>query len=229
MFRNELRQMLQTIEAEVRLTAPETGRSFLDPRVLRAMGRVRREAFLPEVLKSRAYANHALPIGEGQTISQPFIVALMTDLLAPRPGDEVLEVGTGSGYQAAVLSLLVKQVYSVEIVTPLARAAQLRLQRLGYANVLVREGDGYHGWPEHAPFDGIIVTAAVSHIPRPLVAQLRPGGCLVLPVGLPDMPQELMVVEKNSDGRIHSHRVLGVAFVPLTGTGARGGGGEGGR
>ena len=158
-----------------------------------------------------------MPIGYGQTISQPYIVALMTDLLNPEPGHVILEVGTGSGYQAAILSLLVKQVYSTDIVEPLATEARERLQRLGYANVEVRAGDGYHGWVEHAPFDGIVVTAAAPSIPGPLIDQLRPGGRLVIPVGLPYQFQELMLVEKSEDNKVHTKDILGVAFVPLTG------------
>lgn len=211
--------MLRTIETECLLTSVYTGRSALRPQVMDAMGRVRREDFVPDHLKFMAYANGPLPIGNGQTISQPFIVALMTDLLSPCRDDVVLEVGTGSGYQAAILSLLVKQVYTIEIIPTLACAAEERLCKLEYTNVQVHQGDGYGGWIEHAPFDGIIVTAAASHVPPALKEQLRPGGRLVIPVGLPSMPQELMVLEKDNKGSFTTSDILSVAFVPLTGEG----------
>jgi len=211
--------MLRTIEDECYLTSYYTGRKSLQPRVMDAMGQVLREDFVPDHLRSAAYANGPLPIGDGQTISQPFIVALMTDLLCPSGDDVILEVGAGSGYQAAVLSLLVKQVYTIEIVPALAHSAQERLHRLGYTNVEVRQGDGYGGWPEHAPFEGIIVTAAATHVPVPLKEQLRPGGRLVIPVGFPAMPQELFVLEKDEKGDFRTSDVLSVAFVPLTGEG----------
>jgi protein-L-isoaspartate(D-aspartate) O-methyltransferase len=211
--------MLRTIEDECFFTRVYTGVKTFQPRVMDAMGRVLREEFVPEHLRSSAYANSPLPIGNGQTISQPFIVALMTDLLYPSKDDVILEVGTGCGYQAAVLSLLVKQVYSIEIFPRLAHTAKERLQRLGYHNVEVHQGDGYGGWEEHAPFDGIIVTAAASHIPTALKEQLRPGGRLVIPVGLPYMPQELLVLEKDEKGEFTTSDILPVAFVPLTGEG----------
>ncbi len=161
-----------------------------------------------------AYANQPLPIGLGQTISQPFIVGLMTDLLQVAAGDRVLEVGTGSGYQAAVLSLMAREVYSIEIVEELGRNAALTLSRLGYRNVITRIGDGYQGWEEHAPYDGIMVTAAPNHVPPALVAQLKPGGRLVIPVG--ELFQDLMVVVKGADGTTTSTRIIPVRFVPLT-------------
>jgi protein-L-isoaspartate(D-aspartate) O-methyltransferase len=210
-------RMMQDIEREVEYTAGLIGKRALDPRVMDAMKQVPRHEFVPVGDQAYAYENGPLPIGYGQTISQPYIVALMTDLLGPEPGHVILEVGTGSGYQAAILSLLVQQVYSTEIVEPLATAARKRLQRLGYANVAVRVADGYHGWVEHAPFDGIVVTAAAPAIPEPLVEQLKPGGRLVIPVGLPYNYQELMLVEKSADNEVHTQAVLGVAFVPLTG------------
>ena len=217
MRQSEIRQMLRTIERECELAAPFTGRPALAPRVLRAMADVPREQFVPSEMVPYAYADNALPIGAGQTISQPFIVALMTDLLEPTPGDRILEIGTGSGYQAAVLSGLVRQVYSIEILPELARLAGERFAQLGYRNIEVRSGDGYRGWPEEAPFDGIIVTAAVSHVPPPLVEQLKPEGRLVIPVGLPSSHQELLLVTKGRDGALETRSVLGVAFVPLTG------------
>ena len=212
-----VKRMMQDIEREAEYTASLIGKRALDPRVMKAMKQVPRHEFVPAEVQAYAYANDPLPIGHGQTISQPFIVALMTDLLNPEPEHVVLEVGTGSGYQAAILSLLVKQVYSTEIVEPLATAARERLQYLGYSNVEIRVAGGYPGWPEHAPFDGIVVTAAAPAIPEPLVEQLKPGGRLVIPVGLPYFHQELMLVEKSEDNEVHTQDILGVAFVPLTG------------
>lgn len=209
-------RMLRDIEREAEYTRRLIGKKAFDARVMAALKAVPRHEFVPEDLRDAAYDNGPLPIGHGQTISQPYIVALMTDLLAPEADDVILEVGTGSGYQAAVLSQLVCQVYTVETIESLAAAARERLQRLGYANVEVRAADGYHGWPEHAPFDGIVVTAAAPSIPEPLIEQLKPGARLVIPVGLPYEHQELMVVEKTTDGRIETRTVLGVAFVPLT-------------
>ena len=212
-----VKRMLQDIERGVELTSTQIGRQALDPRVMAAMKQVPRDEFVPADAQAYAYEDGPVSIGHGQTISQPYIVALMTDLLNPEPDHVMLEVGTGSGYQAAILSLLVKQVYSTEIVEPLAIAARERLQHLGYANIEVRITDGYHGWVEHAPYDGIIVTAASPVIPEPLVEQLRPGGRLVIPVGLPYSYQELMLVEKSEDNKVHTKEILGVAFVPLTG------------
>lgn len=209
-------RMLHDIKREVEYTRHLIGREAFAPRVMAAFEQVPRHEFVPTELHGRAYDNGPLPIGEGQTISQPYIVALMTDLLETQPEDVILEIGTGSGYQAAILSKLVKQVYSIEIIEVLAMAARERLQRLGYANVEVRSADGYHGWPEHAPFEGILVTAAASAIPEPLVEQLKPGGRLVIPVGLPYDYQELMLVEKALDTRLSTRSILGVAFVPLT-------------
>ncbi len=187
-----------------------------DPNVLAAMRSVPRHLFVPERLRSQAYGDYPLPIGEDQTISQPSLVALMTHLLRPRPGDVVLEVGTGSGYQAAILSGLVGRVYSIEIVEPLARQAAERLRDLGYANVSVRHGDGYAGWPQHAPFDSIIVTAGAPHVPKPLVDQLKPGGRMVIPVGAAHSTQQLMLITKDANGRVRERRLIPVRFVPLT-------------
>jgi protein-L-isoaspartate(D-aspartate) O-methyltransferase len=208
--------MLRDIESEIRYTRDLIGKDAFDPRVMAAMAEVPRHEFVPELERTCAYANGPLPIGHGQTISQPYIVALMTDLLGCSPGARVLEVGTGSGYQAAVLSRVVGRVYSVEIVPELARDAAARLARLGYDNVTTRLGDGYNGWPEEAPFDGVLVTAAAPTVPPPLVEQLREGARLVIPVGVPYGHQELLVVEKEADGSVTRQRVLGVAFVPLT-------------
>lgn len=209
--------LLEEIRAEVADTRRWTGRDALAERVMQALRKVPRHAFVPDTLQYGAYANHPLPIGHGQTISQPYIVALMTDLIRPRDEDVVLEIGTGSGYQAAVLSRLVRQVYSMEIVPALAQEATERLRRLGYDNVEVRLGDGRHGWPEHAPYDAIVVTAAASAIPAALIGQLKPGGTLVIPVGAPHDAQNLMRVCKSAEGRIDEHSVLPVVFVPLTG------------
>ena len=190
------------------------GVDHIDPRVLAALRSVPRHEFVPRELSHMAYSDRPLPIGLGQTISQPFTVALMTDLLQVKPSDRVLEIGTGSGYQAAVLSLLAREVYSIEIVAELGKSAALTLSRLGYASVTTRIGDGYQGWEEHAPYDAIIVTAAPNHVPQALIAQLKPGGRLVIPVG--ELFQELMVVVKAADGTTTSRRVVPVQFVPLT-------------
>lgn len=209
--------MIRDIEAEVELTRHLIGKKTLDPRVMDAMKRVPRDEFVPPEAEAYAFYNGPVSIGYGQTISQPYIVALMTDLLNPKASDVILEVGTGSCYQAAVLSLLVKKVYTVEIIEELAREANDRLQRLGYPNVEILTGDGYYGWPDHAPYDGIIVTAAAPAIPEPLIEQLKTGGRLVIPIGLPSQYQELMMVEKKAGGELETRTVLGVAFVPLTG------------
>jgi protein-L-isoaspartate(D-aspartate) O-methyltransferase len=196
---------------------PPPGQESFDGRVLQAMREVERHQFVPESLWPEAYANHPLPIGHGQTISQPYIVALMTDLIDPGKDDTVLEVGTGSGYQAAVLARLVKRVYSIEIIEPLARQAGDRLARLGYDTVVTRLGDGYFGWEEHAPFDAIVVTAAASHVPPPLIEQLKPGGRMVIPVGGRFAVQYLLLLEKSATGEILTRQITAVRFVPLTG------------
>lgn len=209
--------MLRDIADEVAYTRTEIGKSALDAQVMVAIAKVPREEFVPVPDRLFAFVNGPVPIGHGQTISQPYIVALMSDLVAPRPDSVILEVGTGSGYQAAVLAEIVRQVYSVEIIPALAASAAEVLARLGYANVQVRNADGYQGWEEHAPFDGILVTAAAPRIPPPLIEQLKPGGRLVIPVGLPGHVQQLQVLEKRADGTVQSRDVLRVAFVPLTG------------
>jgi protein-L-isoaspartate(D-aspartate) O-methyltransferase len=190
-------------------------RGIRDERVLAAMRAVPRHEFVPADQRERAYADRPLPIGEGQTISQPYIVAFMTEALALRPTDRVLEIGTGSGYQAAVLGKLVAEVYSIEIVEPLVRRAKADLERLGFTNVQVRAGDGYRGWLEAAPFDAVIVTCAPDHVPEPLVQQLREGGRIVIPVG-DSAKQQLHVLEKR-DGKVVQREVLSVMFVPMTG------------
>lgn len=214
---NGLQRMLNDIEMEVNLTRHLIGKDALDDRVMAAIRHVPRHEFLPADLRYLAYDNGPAPIGSGQTISQPYIVALMSDLLHAKPTDTLLEVGTGSGYQAAILSKLTAQVYSLEIIKELATTSRSRLKRLGYDNVVVCNDNGYFGWQEHAPFDGIIVTAAAPHIPQPLIDQLRTGARLVIPVGLPYSYQELMVVEKKANGEIDARAILGVSFVPLTG------------
>ncbi|MBI3044221.1 MAG: protein-L-isoaspartate(D-aspartate) O-methyltransferase [Betaproteobacteria bacterium] len=208
--------MVEEIAGLARETRFETGRAALSERVMVAMAKVPRHEFVPAGERRDAYANRPLPIGHGQTISQPYIVALMTDLMEVRPGDRVLEIGTGSGYQAAVLAELAGTVYTIEIVEPLAREAAQTLNRLGYRNVMTRTGDGYQGWPEHAPFDAIMVTAAPREVPKPLVDQLKPGGRLVVPVGGQGAGQSLLVIEKKPDGTVTRRNVLAVRFVPLT-------------
>lgn len=190
-----------------------------DKSVLDVLLKTPRHEFVPEHLTHQAYEDHPLPIGHGQTISQPYIVGYMTEMLKPKSDHEVLEIGTGSGYQAAIMAQLVKKVYTIEIVAPLAQSAAERLKRLGYENVEVRTGDGYFGWPEHGPFDAIIVTAAASHIPPPLVEQLKPGGRMAIPVGSPFQVQQLLLVEKKADGSVTQHSHMPVQFVPLTGKG----------
>lgn len=190
-------------------------RGVRDPRVLAAMRKVPRHLFVDPSQRSQAYEDHPLPIPGNQTISQPYIVALMTELLDLQPNERVLEIGTGSGYQSAVLGELAGQVYTIEIVPELAELAASRLKELHYDNVVVREGDGYRGWPEHAPFDAIIVTAAPERIPQPLIEQLAPGGVMVIPVG--GFFQELKVFRKSADGRVTEKDILPVRFVPMTG------------
>ncbi len=209
--------MVKEIEANVKLTSERIGKKALGKSVMDAMGKVPRHEFVQAHLRRSAYENRPLPIGYGQTISQPYIVALMTDLLDVDENDVVLEVGTGSGYQAAILAELVKEVYTIEIIRELGEQAKGRLKNLDYLNVDVRVGDGYYGWEEHAPFDGIIVTAAASNIPPPLIKQLKPGSTMVIPVGSPFMTQQLTLVKKAEDGKIKTEQMLPVLFVPLTG------------
>jgi protein-L-isoaspartate(D-aspartate) O-methyltransferase len=214
-FERERRQMIADIEAGITATRKLIGRDHLDNRVMTAMRLVHREDFVPPDMCHAAFRDGALPVGHGQTISQPYIVALMTDMLDLTAEGIVLEIGTGTGYQAAILSQLARQVYSIERIPELAQSAQRRLKELEYKNVETRCGDGYHGWPEKAPFDGIIVTAAASYIPPALLEQLKPGGRMMIPIGLPGMHQELMLITKDQSGVIHSSSLLGVAFVPL--------------
>lgn len=210
------REMMALSVANMAETAGVRGARRLDPRVLEAIRKVPRHRFVPEELSALAYQNRPLPIGHEQTISQPYIVALMTHLLEVEPGHGVLEIGTGSGYQAAVLAEVAGRVHSIEIVAPLARSSADRLEALGYRNVTVRAGDGYAGWPEHAPFDRIIVTAAAPHVPQPLVEQLKPGGRMVIPVTRRRGEEELMLVTKDEAGKVRRRALLPVRFVPLT-------------
>jgi len=214
-FAAQRARLVAEVDALYAETRSETGLAAMSPAVRAALGKVERHRMVPPAVVSQAYRNHPLPIGEGQTISQPYIVALSTDLIEPRPGQVVLEVGTGSGYQAAVLAEIVKQVYSIEIVPSLGTSAAARLAELGYHNVEVRIGDGYAGWPEKAPFDGIIVTAAAPRVPQALVEQLKPGAKMVIPVGGTWGVQELLVVTRRADGGFDRRSVLPVRFVPL--------------
>src|SRR3954468_22384346 len=214
-FAAQRSRMVAEVEAMYAETRGETGLAGMSPAVRAALARVERHRLVPPGQQAMAYRNHPLPIGNGQTISQPYIVALSTDLLRPEPQDVVLEVGTGSGYQAAVLAEVVKQVYTVELVSDLGRSAAARLAELGYRNVEVRIGDGYAGWPEKAPFDGIIVTAAAPSVPSALVAQLKAGGRMVIPVGGDGWVQQLKVVTKPGDGGHDERDVIPVRFVPL--------------
>ncbi len=208
--------MVDTIAALTRETRFETGRAVLSERVMAALNKVPRHRFVPPGEERHAYDNRPLPIGHGQTISPPFIVALMTDLLDLKAGDKVLEIGTGCGFQAAVLGELAREVYTIEIVVPLAKEAAARLAALGYRNVSARSGDGYLGWPEQAPFDAIMVTAGALEVPPALVQQLKPGGKLVIPVGPQWSGQDLLVIEKDASGKTTTRKALAVRFVPLT-------------
>ena len=209
-------QLVAEIERDVRRTSGSTGRERLADEVIAAIGKVPRHEFVPVSFRDGAYLNRPLPIGDGQTISQPYIVALMTELADLRPDSVVLEIGTGSGYQAAVLAEIAREVYTIEIIETLGERAAATLQRLGYDNVHVRVGDGYQGWPDAAPFDAIIVTAAPDEVPEPLIAQLRAGGRLVIPVGPEGAVQSLRVLTKDAAGNVTSTDVLPVRFVPFT-------------
>lgn len=214
-MKDDIKGMIADIESEVSYTRSMIGKSALDPRVMKVMASVPRDEFVPDDMKHAAFLNGPLPIGDGQTISQPYIVALMTDMLAIEPEHTVLEIGTGSGYQTAVLSQLCKQVYTVECIAALSERACVHFRKLKYENIEATIGNGYQGWPEHAPYDGIIVTAAASHIPEALIEQLKPGGKLVIPVGGAYTTQSLMLVRKDEQGEIDIDSVLGVVFVPL--------------
>jgi protein-L-isoaspartate(D-aspartate) O-methyltransferase len=204
-------------EREAMVRRQIEARGVSNPQTLEAMRKVPRHLFVPPEHRGQAYADHPLPIGLGQTISQPYIVGLMTELARPDPKDVVLEVGTGSGYQAAVLAQIVKTVYTVEILQQLGDQARERFEQLGHTNLVSKVADGYYGWEEHAPFDAIVVTAAAEHIPPPLVRQLKPGGVMIIPVGSRFQVQTLMLVEKTSDGKTSSRSLIPVRFVPLLG------------
>ncbi|WP_292440529.1 protein-L-isoaspartate(D-aspartate) O-methyltransferase [Methylophaga sp.] len=211
----DIKYMLENIDQEARLTADYTGRPRFADSVMKAMAQVNRADFVPDIAQSRAFLNAPLAIGHGQTISQPYIVALMTDLLELSPDDRVLELGTGSGYQAAILAKLAKQVYTLERIGSLADAAAGRLQALGFDNVSCRHSNGYHGWPEKAPFDAIMVTAASPFVPPALLDQLKPGGRLVLPLAETGLYQQLTLITKDEQGQTETRPVLAVSFVPL--------------
>ncbi len=213
-FETLRRNMLAEIEAEALLTATYTGRSAFSSAVMAAIGRVPRHEFVPVELQPYAYLNRPLPIGFGKTVSQPYIVALMTDVLELAPGDAVLEIGTGAGYQAAVLAELVKRVYTVDIIAELANGAERRLKRLGYKDVEVHVANGYYGWAEHGPYDKIIVTAACDLVPAPLMAQLKPEGRMIIPTGIPEK-QALTLVEKSAAGSLSTRDLLPVRFSEL--------------
>jgi len=216
-YMQKRQKMVRMIEMDVHETSQYLDKEALEPKVLEAIHTVPRHKFvIPETLDD-AYQNIPLPIGYGQTISQPYIVAIMTDLLKLSASDSVLEIGTGSGYQAAVLSELVQQVYSIEIIAPLGEQAKQRFKELGYTNITSKIADGYYGWEEYAPFDAIIVTAAASHVPHALVEQLKPGGRMMIPVGSNFMTQQLLLIKKDIDGQIQTQQILPVRFVPLTG------------
>lgn len=213
-FRIPRQKMMEEIAAEAALTAGHTGRAAFGERVMRAIAGLPRHEFVPVELQPYAYLNRPLPIGHDKTISQPFIAALMTDLLDPGADDTVLEIGAGAGYQAAVLAGLAGRVYTVDIIEELARGAERRLRRLGCRNVAVRVANGYYGWPEHAPYDRIMVTAAADLIPPPLLAQLKPGGRMVIPTGMPDR-QNLVLVEKSASGSLSTREILPVRFSEM--------------
>jgi len=208
-------RLVAEVEAMYAETRAETGLAAMSSAVRAALGKVDRHRLVPPEQVPLAYRNHPLPIGHGQTISQPYIVAISADLIAPEPHHVVLEVGTGSGYQAAILAEIVQRVFTIEIVESLGRSAEQGLKALGYRNIEVRIGDGYRGWPEKAPFDGIVVTAAAPRVPQALVDQLRPGGRMVIPVGENWEVQQLLVVTKGADGKVTQRNVLPVRFVPL--------------
>ncbi len=215
-FRRAREAMVEEVQDYARFARDSKHATFSDP-VLEALRTVRRHEFVQPGDEFFAYVNRPLPIGHGQTISQPYIVALMTELVLPDKDDVVLEIGTGSGYQAAILSELVDHVYTIEIIEALARRANARLEKLGFANVTTKLGDGYYGWEEHAPFDSIVVTAAASHVPPPLIKQLKRGGRMVIPVGGRFMTQQLLLIEKTDDDEIVTRQIAAVRFVPLTG------------
>jgi protein-L-isoaspartate(D-aspartate) O-methyltransferase len=210
-------KLIKIIEQEVKNTSEYLRKDILDKKVIDAMSSVPRHKFVPFYSRLHAYENRPLPIGHGQTISQPYIVAIMTDLLNLKSSDRVLEIGTGSGYQAAIAAQIVKEVYSIEVIEPLGLEAKKRLKRLGYKNIKTRIADGYYGWKEHGPYDAIIVTAAAGHIPQPLLKQLKPGGKMIIPLGSFLYVQRLVLIQKDQKGGLTTRQIMPVAFVPLTG------------
>jgi protein-L-isoaspartate(D-aspartate) O-methyltransferase len=213
----ERAEMLRRVEIETLMLSGETGIAEIDPRILAAMGDVPRHAFVPEPLRPYAYRPHPLPVGHEQNIAAPLLVALMTQLVAPEAGDVVFETGTGAGYHAAVLSRLAAEVYSVEVVAPLAERATRILKELGYDNVFVREGDGYFGWAAKGPYDAMVIKEAIDHVPPPLLGQLKPGGRMVIPLGREGGPQYLTLVTKDAAGKVTERRIMPVRFSPLQG------------
>jgi protein-L-isoaspartate(D-aspartate) O-methyltransferase len=213
----ERAEMIERVELEVRMLSGETGIDAIAARILAAMNQVPRDAFVPEFLRAYAYQPHPLPVGHDQNLAAPLLVALMTQLVAPEADDVVFETGTGAGYHAAVLSLLAAEVYSVEVVTPLAERAARLLKELGYDNVTVREGDGYFGWADKGPFDAMVIKEAIDHVPTPLLRQLAPGGRMVIPVGPARGPQYLTLVTKDAAGKVSERRIMPVRFSPLQG------------
>lgn len=216
-YKAEHAKLVEIIEQHVRDTSLYLNKERLNPLVMEAMATVPRHEFVPDNVRRMAYKNRPLPIGYGQTISQPYIVAIMTDILNIEAGDRVLEIGTGSGYQAAILAQLTDNVFTIEIIEPLARKAAALFERLNYSNIKSKIGDGYYGWEEHAPFDAIIVTAAASHIPPALIKQLKPDGRLIIPVGGRFLVQQLVLVTVDNTGKAKTRQILPVQFVPLTG------------
>ena len=216
-FDNQREKLIEIIKQEVIITSKYLKKDKLDKRVIDALSSVQRHKFVPVNMHLSAYKNRPLPIGHGQTISQPYIVAIMTDLLNLKPPHKVLEIGTGSGYQAAILAKIVKEVYSIEVIEPLALEAKKRLKSLGYKNIKTRIADGYYGWKEHGPYDAIIVTAAAGHIPPSLLKQLKPGGKMIIPVGNFMFVQQLILIQKDQIGDMTIRQIMPVRFVPLTG------------
>jgi protein-L-isoaspartate(D-aspartate) O-methyltransferase len=213
----ERAEMIRQVEVETLLLSGETGIEAIDPRILAALGEVPRHAFVPEPLRPYAYQPHPLPVGHEQNLAAPLLAALMTQLVAPEPDDVVFETGTDTGYQAAVLSRLAAEVYSVEVVAPLADQAARLLKELGYDNVLVREGDGYFGWADKGPFDAMVIKEAIDHLPPPLLQQLARGGRMVIPLGPARGPQYLTLVTRDADGKLSERRIMPVRFSPLQG------------
>ncbi|MCD4667940.1 MAG: protein-L-isoaspartate(D-aspartate) O-methyltransferase [Sulfurimonas sp.] len=216
-YDKQRKKLIEIIKQEVKNTSEYLGKDKLDKRVIDAINSVPRHKFVPFYSRLYAYKNRPLPIGHGQTISQPYIVAIMTDLLNLKQSDRVLEIGTGSGYQAAIAAQIVKEVYSIEVIESLGLEARKRLNQLGYNNIKTRIADGYYGWKEHAPYDAIIVTAAAGHIPPPLLKQLKPGGTMIIPVGDFMFVQKLILIQKDQKGDLTTRQIMSVRFVPLTG------------